>query len=79
MKLRAKLNNTERRLLRMVVEMPMVPVGAMVWSVYPNSMQPEKKAATFTRHLRSLEERGLVHWCGNGYIASQAAKKAVTP
>ena len=77
MKLRAKLNNTERRLLRMVAEMPMVPVPAMVWSVYPNSKQPWKKAETFTRYLRSMERRGLVHWCGSGYIASQAARKAV--
>lgn len=73
---RTALSNTDKFLLALVRQYPMVPVPAMVWARYPGSTQIEKKTVTFRRALRRLQRLGYVQQCGpsGGWIATTSRR-----
>lgn len=66
------VDNTKARLLKWLDETPL-RVGTIVRHWYPQSKQPEKKAATFERHLRQLARRGLARECDGVWFSGRPA------
>lgn len=60
---RTALTNTDKVLLHLLRVRGAMTVRQMVAVRYPQSRQVDKKAATFSKTLRSLQRRGLVREC----------------
>lgn len=54
------LTNTDKHLLELLRIASGVRVESLVKYTYPESRQPEKKAATYTKRLRRLQRFGMV-------------------
>lgn len=52
-------------------------VEAMVRHIYPRAKHPEKKAATFLRHLNRMWKCDYVRPCRGGWIITPAGRKAI--